>query len=95
MNPLTAAVAFFAGLLMGGVYFGLLWLTLQRLPEAKHPALLAGVSLVVRTVLMAGGLWLVVQGGALQLLVALAGVLAARTLMIRRIRPGGEEASWI
>lgn len=94
MSAPAAAGAFIAGLILGGLYFGLLWATVRRLPQARRPGLLAAASLVVRILLLAGGLWVVMQGEALRLLVALAGVLAARTLMIRRIGPGGEGARW-
>lgn len=94
MSAPTAAVAFVAGVILGGLYFGLLWATVRRLPHARRPGLLAAASLVTRVLLLAAGLWVVMQGEALRLLVALAGVLAARTLMIRRIRPRGQEVPW-
>jgi F1F0 ATPase subunit 2 len=80
-----------AGFLMGLAYFGGLWLTLRRLPTARHPAGMLAASLAVRLGLVTGGL-LVVGGGSLgRLLLALAGLVAARSLLLARM-PGTPSA---
>lgn len=91
---LSLGTAFLAGVLLGGLYFGLLWATTRALAHSKRPALLAATSGVLRILLLGGGLLVVLWGEPLRGVVALAGVIVARTLMIRRIRPQGPEAPW-
>jgi F1F0 ATPase subunit 2 len=83
------ALALAAGLGLGAFYFGGLWLTIKRLPTARHPALLAMGSFCGRTVVVVGGIYLA-TGGAdwRRVLACLAGFIAARSLMVRRLRPG-------
>lgn len=94
MTPLGLAFAAVAGAVLGAAYFGILWATVRRLPDARRPGLLALASFALRLALLTGGLLLIMDGSWERLLAALAGVVAARTLMIRRIRPAGEEGPW-
>ena len=90
MNPFVIAFTFAGGVVLGGLYFGLLWATVRRLPDARHPGFLATASFAARVILLAGGLVVLMQGEPLRLVVALVGVVVARTLMVRRIGPGRE-----
>lgn len=98
MTLLRLVPAFAGGVVLGLVYFGILWAVVRRLPDSRHPALLAGGSLLARLGLLAAGLLLVMDGSWIRLLAALAGLMVARWLLVRRIRlgiPRGEgEASW-
>jgi F1F0 ATPase subunit 2 len=94
MTPVGLALAFGTGAVLGGLYFGVLWLTVRRLPRARRPALLTAASFGLRIALLAGGLVVIMDGSGVRLLAALLGILAARTLMIRRVRPPGPEAPW-
>lgn len=78
----TSAIA---GAALGSLFFGLLWLTVRRLPTARRPALLAGVSYPARLVLLAGGLWLISAGDPVRLLAALLGLLVVRSVFLRRV----------
>ena len=90
-SALTIAVALVAGLTLGALYFGALWQTLARLPGARSPALLMVASLVGRMAVMLAGLFLLARwGGWLALGCALAGVVVARTLLLRRVGPKGD-----
>lgn len=81
------ALAFAAGLGLGSVFFGGLWLTLRRLSESRHPAFLMLGSLVARMGIALLGL-AVVTGGDWQRLVACAvGFFVVRHVMIRWLRP--------
>ncbi|HEY5633894.1 MAG TPA: ATP synthase subunit I [Burkholderiaceae bacterium] len=85
---LTIAAALAAGLALGALYFGALWQTLARLPGARSPGLLMAASLLGRiAVLLAGLLLLARWGGWLALGCALAGIVVARTLVLRRVGP--------
>ena len=79
-----------AGLVLGAVYFGGLWLTVARLPRSRHPWLLMPVSTVVRTIIVLAGMWLggIQLGETNQLIrigVCLVGFLIARYLITRLI----------
>jgi len=80
-----------AGAALGAAYFGALWATLSRLPGSARPLRLAGLSLLLRLALLAGGLILIAGGDAGRMIAGLLGVLLARDLLARRIaaRPGG------
>ena len=88
MNPaLSLTLAFLAGLALGLVYFGGLWLTVQRLPTARRPGLLAALSLILRLGFVLGGFYLVMGGRWERLLACLAGFLLMRALLVRRLGP--------
>lgn len=82
------SVGFVAGVALGALYFGALWLTVRSIPSASAPVPLAAGSYLVRLCGLGIGLYVVVRvGGAVPLLAALPGVLAARQLIIGRIAP--------
>lgn len=91
MHPaLTIAVALAAGLALGALYFGALWGTLARLARARSPGLLMAASLIGRMAVLLAGLFLLARwGGWLALGCALAGIVVARTLVLRRVGPKG------
>lgn len=75
------------GGLLGGAYFGGLWLTLRRAPASRHPALLMLASLLLRLAGVGFGLYWLANGDWRRYLAAVAGILLARWLWIRRIEP--------
>ncbi len=88
MNQLlTLFLALAAGLVLGLFYFGGLWLTVQRLPQTRHPGLLAFLSLTIRLGVTLVAFYLVMAGRWERLLVCLAGFLLARFLLVRRLGP--------
>lgn len=81
-----------AGALAGGFALGLLfflglWLTVRRLPNAEHPALITLISLLGRTAAVLSGFYLLSGGRWPPLALAVAGFVAGRTWMVRRLRP--------
>lgn len=98
MTLLRLVPAFAGGMVLGLAWFGILWAVVRRLPEARNPALLAAGSFLVRMAVLAAGLVLVMDGSRIRLAAALAGIIAARGLLVRRVRAGiprGElEGSW-
>jgi len=72
---MTVILHVLVGLLLGGVlglaFFGGLWYTVRNLPRARHPAVLALASFMVRLALAVGGFYLVLR------LTAIAGVVSA------------------
>lgn len=72
------------------LYFGGLWLTVQRAVEAAHPHWLLLASFVVRTALVLLGFFLVIaimEGRWALLIASLLGFLVGRTVLVRRWRP--------
>jgi F1F0 ATPase subunit 2 len=108
-GPMTVtvlvSVAFAAGTALGWIFYAGLYRTVRTLGSTRHPALLVGGSLLLRILLLVAGLWaLLVAGerwighGWLALLPGLLGVMAARTLLLRRygrpgVAPGGSPRS--
>jgi F1F0 ATPase subunit 2 len=90
--PVISGVA--GGLAVGLVYFGALWATVRRIPDARSPGSLLLVSYVARLALAAAGFYGILRLGELPaLLAALLGFLTMRYIVMRRIR-GGMEAPW-
>lgn len=81
--PLVLAAA--GGVLIGILYFGVLWCTVRRITSARHAAALVTLSFVLRAALAAGGLVFVSGGEPLPLVAAVLGVLAGRTILIRAV----------
>lgn len=83
------SVGFMAGVALGALFFGALWLTVRRVPSASTPVGLVAGSYLVRLGGLGVGLYVVVRvGGAVSLLAALLGLLTARQVVIGRIAPG-------
>jgi F1F0 ATPase subunit 2 len=88
LNDLAGmAVALAAGLGLGTVFFGGLWLTLRRLSDSRQPGLLILGSLIARMGVALLGFY-VVAGDSWHRLVSCAiGFFVVRSLMIRWLRP--------
>lgn len=68
---------------MGVLYFGGLWLTLQRLQGSRRPAFLVMGSLAARLALMFLGLYFITGGAWARIGAYLLGFFVMRTIMIR------------
>lgn len=88
MNSIQLLFSFLVGVLIGALYFSGLWYTVRQLPTSRRPALLLIGSYVLRLALFLGAVYLLAGSHWSYLLSALAGVLLARTLLIRRWGPG-------
>jgi F1F0 ATPase subunit 2 len=83
-------LAVLAGAGIGAVYFGTLWLVVRRLPRVAWPGVWLGVTAILRLLLALGLFALLVGGRWERLLAALAGFVAARLVLTRRLGlPGG------
>lgn len=88
IDPLPMAsqllVSGLLGMVLGAVYFYALWVTIRRLPQARHPALLLLASALLRLGMLFTGLYFVTAGGHWEpLLAAVAGVILSRILLTR------------
>jgi F1F0 ATPase subunit 2 len=86
-SAIVLLVPLFAGGLLGLFYFAGLWQTLQRLPGARHPWRLLGLSYAGRLAVALGGFYLLMDGTWERLATAVVGFLLVRTLMIRGLGP--------
>lgn len=84
ITALSLVLALLAGIALGLFYFGGLWLTVQRLPTIRRPALLMLGSFFLRTLVALSGFYVVMSGSWARLLVCLTGFLAIRTLLASR-----------
>jgi len=75
------------GLLLGGFYFGLLWLTVRHLATLRWPATWVLVSLMVRMGGLLAGLYWIGAGSWKLLVAALLGVIIVRVVFTRYLRP--------
>jgi F1F0 ATPase subunit 2 len=95
--PLTAGqaamlfLALLAGIVLGFVYFGGLWYTVQRINQAKHQALLFIGSFLLRTLVVLVGFYLVADGRIERIAVSLLGFLVARQYIIKRAQPPAQK----
>lgn len=78
------ALVFSMGVLLGGVFFGGLWWTVQQGLASKRPALWFLGSLLLRTGVVLGGFYLLGGDDWLRLVVCLWGFVCAR-FIIRRL----------
>jgi len=78
-------LSFIVGSLLGIVFFGGLYLTVRKLSSMKYPALFMMLSLLARLVVLAGGIYLIMDGEIRNLLSAMAGVLLVRFVLIQKL----------
>jgi F1F0 ATPase subunit 2 len=81
-------LAVFGGGLAGGIFFGGLWWTVQRIQQVRSPALLVLGSLLLRLVLTMAVFYAImaVTGQLLYLGLALLAFLAVRLILTRQVK---------
>ena len=90
--PLPVQLALFLaiGIVLGIVYFYALWMTVRHVRTARRPAVLMLTSAALRLGFLFAALYLIVQGGQWErLLAAVAGLVIAR-LLLTRVLPAHE-----
>lgn len=91
MNGVLLAICFAAGIALGLFFFGGLWLTVVRLPKARHPAILVAASFWIRAIAVVVAAFLCARHGWQLALALLAGFAAGRfavSLFVPGGRPG-------
>jgi F1F0 ATPase subunit 2 len=68
--------------MLGIVFFGGLYLTIQKLNEVRYPSLLIILSSIFRMVVLLGGLFYVSQKGYIGIFPAVLGIILLRGVMI-------------
>ena len=75
-------VGLIGGLILGGMFFGGLWLSVKRSQKIKYKKLLFFISWAIRSVILCAGLYYFGRYNVLCLLCAAAGLLIARTVVL-------------
>ena len=83
MNAMFLVVSLLVGVLLGGFYFGGLWLTVRRLPDSATAGLWLLGSFVLRTAVVLFGFFVVSDGRWERIVACLVGFLLARTVILR------------
>lgn len=84
MAPMIVGLilSFVGGLVVGGLYFAGLWMTVSHLSDARRPMLLLAGSALVRLALLLGAIYLIMDGRWERLMACVLGVLVARTAIL-------------
>jgi F1F0 ATPase subunit 2 len=77
-------LVFTMGMALGAAYFGGLWYTLKRLPDARRPFQGLFCSFLARATVAMTGFGLAMNGGWDHLIAALGGFIVAREIFVRR-----------
>ena len=80
---LSLAVGFIAGLF----FFGALYWTVRRIPHVQRPGLLLAVSFIVRTAVVLGIFYLIMDSTWQRLIAAVLGFIVARFVLVQKMRP--------
>ena len=83
MPAIELIVCAATGAFLACLFYGGLWMTVQRLPTARHPAALALGSLTIRTVCVLAGFLLLNHGHWQNVVAILLGLIAGRIAVSR------------
>ena len=90
----SLALAGVAGLLLGAIFFGGLWWTVQKGVSSKRSALWFFGSLLLRTSIALAGFYFIAHGHWERLLVCLLGFVIAR-LIVTRLTRAAEKPTYL
>jgi F1F0 ATPase subunit 2 len=86
MSGIAQTVSLMAGIALGLVFYGGLWITIQRLTITRHPIALTLGSLLLRLAVVLVGLLLVTRGRWQNAVAYLAGFVIGRIAVSRYLR---------
>lgn len=79
--------AFPLGFILGLFYFGSLWVAVKQLPTTQWPVRLMLGSLFARMAIVLLGFYLIIEGNWQRAIIALFGLLLARTILTQYLKP--------
>jgi F1F0 ATPase subunit 2 len=88
INPMLWGLAVIGGVLLGLLYFGGLWMTLQYITRTNRPKTLLGMSLIIRVCLVMVGFWIIVRKDPMLFMVTFAAFLMTRVILTRTLGRG-------
>ena len=91
-ETLSLVLALVTGVLLGAMFFGGLWWTVQKGVSSKRPALWFFGSLLLRTSIALAGFYFIARGHWERLLVCLLGFVIARLIVTRLTRAAEKPA---
>jgi F1F0 ATPase subunit 2 len=90
-DTLTLALAWVAGAMLGGMFFGGLWWTVRKGVASPRPAMWFFVSLLLRMSVALAGMYVVSGGHWERLLLCLLGFVMSRLIVTWLTRPSRED----
>jgi len=93
-ETLYLLMALVTGLLLGAMFFGGLWWTVQKGVSSKRPALWFVGSLLVRTSIALAGFYFIARGHWQRLIMCLIGFVVAR-LIVTRLTQSAEKPAYL
>jgi len=93
-DTVSLVLALVAGVLLGAMFFGGLWWTVQKGVSSKGLALWFFGSLLLRTSIALAGFYFIARGDWERLLVCLLGFVMAR-LLVTRLTRAGEKPTYL
>ena len=93
-ETLSLVLALVTGVLLGAMFFGGLWWTVQKGVSSKRPALWFFGSLLLRTSIALAGFYFIARGHWERLLVCLLGFVIAR-LIVTRLTRAAEKPTYL
>jgi F1F0 ATPase subunit 2 len=78
-------LAFMAGMALGSLFYGGLWITVRRIVTTDHPVAVTLGSLVARTAITLGGFVVATNGRWQNAVACLAGFVVARVVISRLV----------
>ncbi len=85
--PIMLIMQCVAGAIIGVLYFGGLWLTLNKLTETRRWGLWLGISFLLRTTIAAASFWFLGAGDWRRIVALATGFTIVRFLSVKQIRP--------
>jgi len=76
------------GMLLGTLFFGGLWWTVQKITGSESPYLISIASFFVRVAVVLAGFYFLLQADWSYLLAALAGFIIARIILTNKLKSG-------
>lgn len=80
--------SFIGGIILGLIFFGGLYYTTQKLSSVKRPALVVITSILLRMIILIGGLYYLFSGDIIRLLIAIIGVFISKYIIIHYVKKG-------
>ena len=93
-ETLSLVLALVTGVLLGAMFFGGLWWTVQKGVSSKRPALWFFGSLLLRTSIALAGFYFIARGHWERLLLCLLGFVIAR-LIVTRLTRAAEKPTYL
>lgn len=85
-SPVLTAVGFFAGLALGGLYFGALWWSVLKVRNVEHKKRFLLAGWLVRSAALCAGLYAMARADSQVLLCGAVGLLLSRFIIVSAVK---------